>query len=353
MAMRTISRRDIPESPFVWTRGIASREAVRHLDKNGIDTEPLLTKVGLSRDQLFQEESGVSIASQYRFLELAAKATNDSLLGFHLAIDMDLRQAGILFYLAASSATVSQAIEHLARYAGTTSEAVLLEISRHRDLTVLTLRPVSASDEPRRQVSEFTALLLIRALRKQTNRDFSPTRITFAHDRRSRLREVHRLLGCPVEFAQATDSWVFPQRVMELPIVSEDSHLLQILETHADALLAQRHSPTGLRDLVENHLVSALPSGRVQAAVVAEQLGMSPRSLSRRLADEGTSFGQILDRLRNRLAVRYIADQRISLQQIAWLLGYSDVTAFNHAFKRWFDTSPRRTRDRPSLLASV
>src|SRR4029077_13642715 len=150
---------------------------------------------------------------------------------------------------------------------------------------------------------------------KQTNRDFVPARLTFAHARNSGLREVRRLLHCPVEFAQATDSWVFPHSVMQLRIVSEDSHLLRILEAHADDLLAQRHSATGLRSMVENHLVTMLPSGRVQAAVVAEQLGMSLRSFTRYLADEGPTFGQILDHLRKQLALRYLEDQRISLQQ--------------------------------------
>jgi AraC-like DNA-binding protein len=91
----------------------------------------------------------------------------------------------------------------------------------------------------------------------------------------------------------------------------------------------------------------------VQAAVVARELGMSMRSFTRNLAEEGTTFGEILDDLRNRLALRYLADQRISLQQIAWLLGYSEVGAFNHAFKRWTGTSPGRARNQPSVGASA
>lgn len=352
--MRSVPRSDVAASPFVWTRGVASREALRYLDRNGISAEPLLAKAGLSRGQLLRGDGGVSVASQYRFLELAATETNNSLLGFHLAAEMDLREAGILFYLAASSATVSEAVENLARYAGTLSEAVRFETSRLKDQTVLAVRVVRAGDEPRRQFSEFTALAVLRVLRKQTNRDFAPTRMTFAHARNSGVREVGRLLRCPVEFAQATDSWVFPQSVMQLPMVSEDSHLLRVLKAHADDLLAERRrSATGLRSMVENHLVTALPSGRVQAAVVAEQLGMSRRSFTRYLAEEGTTFAEILDHLRNRLALRYLEDERISLQQTAWLLGYSELPAFTHAFKRWFGTAPRRARNQPSLLASA
>src|SRR5215469_10739508 len=282
--IRSIPRSDVPESPFVWTRGVASRESLRYLDRNGISAGPLLAKAGLSRGQLLRGEGGVPVASQYRFLELAAIETSDSLLGFHLAAKMDLREAGVLFYLAASSATVSEAVENLARYAGTMSEAVRFETSRHKDQTVLTVRVMRAGDEPRRQFSEFIALAVLRVLRKQTNRDFAPTRVTFAHARNSRVREVGRLMRCPVEFAQATDSWVFPQSVMELRMVSEDSHLLRVLKAHADDLLAERRSATGLRSMVENHLVTVLPSGKVPAAVVAEQLGMSRRSFTRYLA---------------------------------------------------------------------
>jgi AraC-like DNA-binding protein len=295
----------------------------------------------------------VSVASQCRFLELAAIATSDSLLGLHVAAEMDLRDAGVLFYLMASSATVAEALEHLARYAATTNEGVLIEVSRHNVETVVTARLVLAVDEPRRQFSEFIALAIIKALRREANRDFVPSRLTFVHARNSDLREIHRLLRCPVEFAHATDSWVFPQSVMALPIISQDSRLLQILEAHADDLLSERRTVAGLQGLVENHLRNVLPSGRVQAAVVAQQLGISGRSFTRRLAQEGTTFGEILDRLRNRLALGYLEDQRMSLQQIAWLLGYSEVTAFNHAFKRWFGTSPRGARNQPALTSSA
>jgi len=349
--MRSVPQSEVPQSPFLWTCGIAARETLRYLDRNGVDAEPLLLKAELSRSQLSEDSGGISVASQHRFLESAASETSDPLLGLHVAAEMDIRDAGLLFYLAAASATVTEAIEHLARYAGTANEAVHLEISQYKGETVLTVRPIDEHDEPRGQFSEFIALAVIRALNRSTNRDFAPSRMTFAHARNLALREIHRILRCPVEFAQTTDSWVLPQRVMELPIASGDSHLLHILEAHADDLLSERRTATGLRGLVENRLFSMLPSGKVQTAVVAQQLGMSARSFKRHLAQEGTSFGEVLDRLRYRLALGYLEDQRISLQQIAWLLGYSEIGAFNHAFKRWTGTSPGRARNLPALSA--
>ena len=337
-----------PQLPFLWTRGIAARQTLRYLDRKGFDAEPLLSQAALSRAQLTEDPRGISAASQHRFIELAAVEIDDPLLGLNVAAELDLRDIGILFYLAAASATVAEALEYLSRYAATTNEEIRLDISQHEEETHLIFRHVLATGEPRRQHSELIALAFNRALRKLTNRDFAPLRIAFSHTRSSELRDVHRILRCPVEFRQPADSWVLPRSVMELPIISEDSRLLGILEAHADALLSERRTAAGLRELVEDRLVAALPSGRVQAAEVAEQLGMSERSFRRRLAAEGISFGEVLDRLRNRLALRYLADEHVSLKQIAWLLGYSEPGAFNHAFKRWTGTSPRQVRNQPA-----
>lgn len=342
--MRHASESDVPQGLLLWTRGTAARETLAYLDRAGISVEPLLARAGLSRERLLQESGVVSAASQYRFLELAAAQTNNPLLGLHLAAEMDLRSAGILFYLAASSASVGQALAQIVRFAATTNEDIRPELSTQGGETMLTTRYVLGVDEPRQQYSEFLGLAFIRVLHRLTNRDFVPSRITFAHARKSGVKEVHRILRCPVEFSDPPDSWVLPQSVMELPIVSRDSHLLHILETHAELLLAERRATKELQGVVESHLVNLLPSGKVQAAEVAKQLGMSVRSFSRHLAREGTSFGDILNRVRHRLALRYLEDDRNSLKQIAWLLGYSELSAFNHAFKRWFGGPPSRQR---------
>ena len=329
---------------MLWTRGVAARETLRYLERRGIDTEPALLGAGISRSQLSQDDIGLSVASQYRFLELAAAEADDSLLGLHVAAEMDIRAVGILFYLTGSSRTVSEALENLARYSQTTNEALVGEISRQKDEVILAVRHLQEFEEPHRQFFELLALWFIRTLQQETNRDFTLSRVTFTHGRNADLREVHRLLRCPVDFAQGQDSWVLPQRVMDLPIVSGDTQLLKILTAHADDLLAEKHSVTGLQSTVASQLASLLPSGESRAAVVARQLGMSPRSLTRHLAEEGTTFGEIVEQLRRRLASRYLADDRMSVQQIAWLLGYSEVGAFNHAYKRWTGTAPRRNR---------
>jgi AraC-like DNA-binding protein len=335
----------VPQTnPLLWTRGVAARETLKYLDRKGIDAESALFAARLSRRQLSRDNIGVSVASQYRFLELAAVEANDQLLGLHVAAEMDLRSIGILFYLTGSAQTVSEALENLAHYSRTTNEALSVDISRHKDEVVLAIHQVQEFDQQHRQFFELTVLWLVRTLHKQTNHRFHPVRVTFTHARNAGLREIHRLLSCPVDFAQTADTVVLPQRIMDLPIVSEDSNLLQILTVHAGDLLAERQSVSGLQSTVINQLVELLPSGEARTAAVAQRLGMSRRSFVRHLAQEGVTFGEILEQLRQRLAARYLADDRMSLQQIAWLLGYSEPGAFSHAFKRWTGSSPRRAR---------
>jgi len=138
---------------LLWTRGVAARETLTYLDRTGIDAEPALFGAGISRRQLSQDHIGLSVASQYRFLELAAAEANDQLLGLHVAAEMELRSIGLLFYLTGSAPTVSEALENLARYSRTTNEALVVEISRQKDHVILTIRHVQEFDEPHRQFS--------------------------------------------------------------------------------------------------------------------------------------------------------------------------------------------------------
>src|SRR6478609_5280692 len=156
--MKTAPEGGMPQLPFLWTRGIAARETLYYLDRKGVDAEPLLSKAELSRRQLIQDPGGVSVVSQHRFLDLTAIQMADPLLGLHVAAEIDLREIGLLFYLTAASATMSEALEYLARYAATMNEEIRLEISRHQDEVVLTFLPVMALDVPRGQHSELIAL---------------------------------------------------------------------------------------------------------------------------------------------------------------------------------------------------
>ena len=163
----------------------------------------------------------------------------------------------------------------------------------------------------------------------------------------SNLREFKRFYGCPVEFRASSDCLEFSARTLALPLVTEDQILLETLKPICDAASRERGTRKGtLRALVENEVQRALPNGDIRKPSIAKALGISARTLSRRLADEGVTYAEVVDDLRRTLALQYLKDPSISLSQIAWLLGYEGSTSFNHAFGRWTGRSLPRYGER-------
>jgi AraC-like DNA-binding protein len=127
--------------------------------------------------------------------------------------------------------------------------------------------------------------------------------------------------------------------------VTGDQYLLETLQPFCDeAARERRTAPGSLRALIENAVQSLLSQGKTQKQNVANSLGVSARTLSRRLAEEGTTYEEVVDQLRRSLALQYIKDPSISLGEMTWLLGYEGSTSFNHAFRRWTGHSPSAAR---------
>ena len=102
---------------------------------------------------------------------------------------------------------------------------------------------------------------------------------------------------------------------------------------------------------VENEIQKLLPDGQARIETIANAVGVSTRSLGRRLSEEGTSFSEVLDDLRRMLSLQYLAEPGLSIEQITHLLGYGDTGSFSHAFRRWTGSSPSQVRGDPLLLA--
>ncbi len=127
--------------------------------------------------------------------------------------------------------------------------------------------------------------------------------------------------------------------------MGRDEYLNELLRRYAeDALARKPRKRLAVRSKVEDILPELLPHGGATVSEVARRLGMSSRTLSRKLAHEGTSFAEILEQLRAALAKRYIGDETLPVSEIAWLLGYREVSSLTHAFERWTGMTPRRFR---------
>jgi AraC-like DNA-binding protein len=271
--------------------------------------------------------------------------TGDDCYGARIATKVDVRDSGALAYIGLASKTLEDALRNLQRYSRVLSEAVEIRLSVG-DRTV-TLEGVADRQLLIRcgQAMEFSVSLLMSYYRFCTRRRIRPLEVRFVHHRRTGLAELRQILDCPTSFGCARFEEAFKQEDLAIPILSSDDKLLALLKNHAEMVLSARgtNRPDLLQQL-ECRIVELLPKGEARAKIVASNAGISERTLHRRLEEIGTSFTDLVDRLRQELAMRYIKDRNVRLGEVAYLLGYANQSSFSTAFRRWKGMAPRQAR---------
>ena len=324
--------------------GLISRLACARAREVGIDVAPLMAKAGVTSRQVEDDDVRLPVAGQIKFLELIANALQDDFLGFHLARDFNLRAMGLLYYVLNSAELLGDAFKRAERYSAIVNEGVSLHVREGNELG-MTFTYVGVERLSDRHQIEFWATSLVRMCRHQTGRHLSPSRVKFLHHRHGRCVELSGFFGRDVAFGADVDEITFPRTIKQIPVVNADPYLSKLLVKYCEEVRSHQHRGRGtLRIAVENAIAPLLPHGRAQAEQVAHRLGLSRRTLARRLASEALTFEGILSALRADLAKHYLRDEALSISQVAWLVGYEEVSAFTHAFKRWTGKTPRDAR---------
>jgi AraC-like DNA-binding protein len=326
--------------------GIA-RLALARAAEAGVDLALIALKAGLTPDLIEDRNARISVQSQIEVLNLVADSLRDDMLGFHLAKRFDLREIGPLYYVIASSATRGEALARTERFSTVSNESTWVQCPRTSDVCVR----VSYVGVPRhldRHQMEFIITALLRVFRQVTDADLKPTRVHLAHRRCISSSEIESFFGCNFDFAAKGDELVFARGASQLPLPGADSYLSEILIGFCEEILARRNPRASpLRASVENAIAPLLPHGKARVTGIARVLGMSRRTLARRLAAEDLTFIGILEEMRQELALRYLEDASLSVSRVAWLLGFQEVSAFTHAFRRWTGLTPTQARKGP------
>jgi AraC-like DNA-binding protein len=196
-----------------------------------------------------------------------------------------------------------------------------------------------------RQHNEYTTFLLGKRFLSMLD-DARIDRLWFTN---ARPKDVNRLVAefgtQSLGFDQPLSGFAFDAALLDAPAKTSDAALFAFLEEHALAALASRPKTDDLIDRLRHSIREALKHGEPNIERIATRLALSGRTLQRRLSDLETSFQSVLDDVRFDLARAYLRDVRIDITQVAYLLGYSELRAFDRAFKRWANTTPREWRD--------
>ena len=325
-------------------QGGLARLAIARLKSAGVPVEPLLGRAGLTPEVIADPEERLIVRSQITLLNEAAIALKDDCIGFTMARDFDLREIGLLYYVMASSQTLGEALKRLARYSKVTNEALVFGY-REGNRLIVNLSYSGISRHSDRHQIEFCMFAVLRICRVLTGQHLVPQHFWISHHRSGTNSEMARFVGTTVEFGATTDEFALNANARELPLIHSDPYLNNLLLKYCEAALTDRKGNVSqLRTRVENAISSLLPHGRVVVDDVARSLGMSKRTLARKLSDEGLNFTEVLQHLRRDLAVRYLDDRKLHISKIAWLLGFNEVSAFTHACRRWTGKTPSQMR---------
>lgn len=253
-------------------------------------------------------------------------------------------------YLVVTSDTVGDGLTQLARYFRLVGPPVNIEVrERERPIRILFDCPFYEFG------AEYTIALTMRNFRQETGGKFRAEHVNFAHalDDRS---EYEHLFGCPVNVDQSWGGIVLSAEVWSVPMNRRDPVLRAVLERHSAEIAARTPSVShGLEQELREVLSARVLGGDTRMEVVARHLGITPRTLQRRLAEAETSYQEMLDEARKVAAIEYISSSTLSISEIAYLLGYSDSAAFSRAFKRWTGMTPqvfRGQRDEPPAVSA-
>lgn len=329
----------VEQVPADWVRHAADR-----LGPDSAAVTGALAAAGLARPEAAGEER-VPCSGFVAFLEAAARLTGDDLLGLNLGVAYDLRASGLGGYAVIAAPTVRAALRAAVRYGALRDTGAVHALAEGAGVARFRIEHRSARFRASRHATEFKAGMVLAAGLRWVGQGFRPAEMRFAHPRGASRPAVERRFGCPVRFGAAATEMLFASGQLDMPMRGADPYLAVLVGRHAEAALAGVGPlPGSLRGGVERTVTAALPGGVPTLEQVAEGLGLGPRTLARRLADEGTSYRRLVDALRRDMATNLLADPDLDLAQIAELLGYAEQSAFTNAFRRWTGQPPRRFR---------
>jgi AraC-like DNA-binding protein len=318
---------------------------------SGGDVDAVVRRFGLPAGAESMREIDLSLDALDAIAELAAEQARDPFLGLHLATRLPRGSYGLLEYIGRSAATVRHAGERFVRYSALLNDLVTFGFGQEGNVVVLSQRVVGHAPCVGRHAGEMFMGLVVRYLRELTDSELRPTAVVFAHAAPSDTSQLEAYFGAPLEWNRGENHVELPPDLLDRPVVSRDAMLFSVLDEQANQLLAARPAKTDGLAKIRAAVRAALEDGQPELASVARAVRMSARTLQRRLKDEGTSFQDVVDGIREELATVHMADPKYTLGEVAYLLGFSEISAFSRAFKRWTGMTPSDWRDRSTPLA--
>ncbi|MDR3417766.1 MAG: AraC family transcriptional regulator [Nevskia sp.] len=285
------------------------------------------------------------VARWRALLERAAARLQDPLLGLHLGRTITPAHFGVMGYVLLACPSLGAALLRFQQY-----QRLLYDVNPMRHTVAadaVTLEWGVESGHPGPLVDECAITALVQFSRDITGRRGAPLGVEFVNPQPPDLRPYRAYFGCPVQFDRPLTRVRLAPAMLALPLRQPDPALLGVLQGQADALLAELPQEDDFERAVRRCVARLAREGEPSLQRVADELHLSPRTLHRRLEQNGRNFRELLEDTRRHLADDYLRDPRLRMVEIALLLGYSEQSAFTRAYRRWTGSTPKRARRQP------
>ena len=319
-----------------WVLAIA-----RTLDAEGVPHERIFQQIELDPARLKKGNNRYSQDVLSKLWRAAVEETADPYFGLKVAGHIRPSTFHVVGYAMSCSATLGDALHRFARYSKLISSSVTVALTEASGQLRVQVNIETGGAPPLAQTVDAVLAGVISFSGWIAGEEVLPAEVRFKHERLGDSTEYARVLKCPVLFNQKEDCIVFHAVDMERPVLSADEQLAASLDSMASSQVAQLSGRFARK--VRDCLLKQFSSGEVSKRGTAELMCMADRTLLRRLKDEGTTFQEVLDRLREELACEHLRRTDVTVQDISSMLGFSDASTFSRAFKRW-------TGRRPSLV---
>lgn len=316
--------------------------------RRGVDTETLLSASGVTRAQLEDPQGRVPEATLRLLALQVLEQIDDPTWGLAVTADLQPGTFGSLGYVFRNSETLGDSYRRVVRFARLLNDAAEPELDEGAELSRLSVRVADPVPPPRAAVrlrAQMWLSTLVRVGRKITGVHFQPTRVGFPYPAPEDLSPYRALFDCELQFDAPCPLLELPTSVMALPVVSPDRNLASVMERYSQGLLQKLPDTSDIALRVRQATCRAVEAGDPRLEQVARELGMSARSLQRRLQAAEISFSEVLDEVRRELALAYLGEPDLSVDQVAAVLGFASGSSFAKAFRRWTGSAPGSYRN--------
>lgn len=309
------------------------------MDQRSGKTDLLLAGHGLMRSQLADPYAKVPMARYVALFEDAARLTQEAALGARMGLvfrPADIGPIGVLFSITPS---IRRALERLSRYVNSVQSATSSSVFEENGNLIWNYRLLDPTMWPRQQDSDFTLSASCQLVRSCFGRNWHPVEVHFEHQAPRDVTPLERIFRAPLLFGQSCNRFVVALADADKIHRVEDESLASILERHIADLIGSEGQETNISEKVRTLIAIYLGHKPVTIEAVAAELNMSPRSLQRRLAGEGTSLRTLMRDHRRTIAALHMRSGEAKMAQVAEALGYADATVFWRARRTWPQSS--------------